>query len=305
MRLIKEISDDLGLPQSYLKSTARRASHLYKTYAIPKRSSGVRIIHHPARRLKTLQRWLVDRFILLWPVHDAVYSYRKGRSIKDNAQRHADSRYLLRLDIHDFFPSIKAEDIRSYISAGSSDWSPVDVDFFLSLVCRDDELTIGAPSSPALSNSVCYELDLQISRIARDHGVTYTRYADDLFLSCCAPHVLKSFPARVQGIFDGLAFPRGLQLHKRKTVHSSKKNRRQVTGVVLGSDGVVHLGRALKRTIRARIHKYSDLGESDRASLAGLLAYARSVDPDFINALILKYGHARVEEALRQTNQRN
>src|SRR5690606_41692709 len=115
----------------------------------------------------------------------------------------------------------------------------------------------------------------------------------------------KTFPALVQDVLDNLAFPSGLRLRREKTVHSSRRNRRQVTGLVLGSDGCVYLGRHLKRTIRARIYAFDGLRESDRASLARLLAYARSIDPDFINALILKYGYARVSEALRPPNQRD
>ena len=40
-----------------------------------------------------------------------------------------------------------------------SDWNSADVDAFCNIVCRNSVLTIGAPTSPTLSNAICYEMD--------------------------------------------------------------------------------------------------------------------------------------------------
>ena len=41
----------------------------------------------------------------------------------------------------------------------------------------------GAPTSPALSNIVGYEMDKKLAALAAEYGLTYTRYADDLTFS--------------------------------------------------------------------------------------------------------------------------
>ena len=41
----------------------------------------------------------------------------------------------------------------------------------------------GAPSSPMLSNLVGFKMDIDIEKLSEMYGFTYTRYADDLFLS--------------------------------------------------------------------------------------------------------------------------
>src|SRR5260221_6222266 len=104
--IIEKMALELGIPINFVTSLSRTASHEYKTYGIPKRSGGTRIIHHPSRRLKALQRWLLLRAFDHLPVHAAAMAYRKGVSILANARIHAPSRYLLRMDFQDFFPSI-------------------------------------------------------------------------------------------------------------------------------------------------------------------------------------------------------
>jgi len=65
----------------------------------------------------------------------------------------------------------------------------------------------------------------------------------------------------------------------------------------LRSDEVLGIGRKRKRYIRGLIHKFDLLPPSERRRLAGLLAFARSIEPDFINALIMKFGPERIAEA--------
>jgi hypothetical protein len=49
--IIEQMSSRLALPVGYLSKLASSASHRYKQYEIPKKTSGMRTIHHPAREL--------------------------------------------------------------------------------------------------------------------------------------------------------------------------------------------------------------------------------------------------------------
>jgi RNA-directed DNA polymerase len=66
--------------------------------------------------------------------------------------------------------------------------------------------------------------------------------------------------------------------------------KRRVTGIILGSDGRISVGRSIKWFIRHQIHQFHALSIEERTELAGYIAYAQSIDPDIINSLILKYG---------------
>jgi hypothetical protein len=42
-------------------------------------------------------------------------------------------------------------------------------------------VAIAAPASPALSNVLCFDLQVRLNGICQSCGVNYTRYADELF----------------------------------------------------------------------------------------------------------------------------
>jgi RNA-directed DNA polymerase len=302
--IVEKMAQDLGVTTAYIESLAKSASHHYKWYLVKKRSGGTRDIYHPSKRLKALQRWIAEYVIALLPVHESASAYRKGRSVLDNAKVHAPSKYLLRMDLTKFFPSISRIDIRNYITQNPTlftGWSSSDMEIFCLLACRNSELTIGAPTSPGLSNVLCYDLDVKLFALCGKSHVKYTRYADDMFFSSDRPNILREIEAEVKKIIAELPIPAGLTVNLGKTRHSSKRGARRVTGIVLGSDGCAYIGRALKRKIRALICQFGSLNEGQRASLAGLIAYASGFDPDFKNQLIAKYGLDAVRRATATT----
>lgn len=297
--IVERIAHETGVPLQFVITVANGASHEYYTYEIPKRGGGKRTIHHPSRRLKAFQRWLLRNVIAGLPVHPAAAAYRRNQSIFDNAAKHASSRYLLRMDFLNFFHSITSADIGRFIAERPrlfSGWTSRDIDVFSQLVCRAGALTIGAPTSPAISNALCFDLDSELERLSGHFDVTYTRYADDLFFSASQPGILREVEDSVADLVKSLSLPANLILNTRKTRHSSKRGARRVTGIVLGSDGRPYIGRSLKRRIRGLIHRFQTLDDATKAQLAGLLAYAIGFDADFSNSLIKKYGASRMRE---------
>lgn len=302
--ILETMALELGLPIHFIANLAKSASYEYKTYQIPKRTGGFRTIHHPSRRLKALQRWLLENIVKELPVHRAAAAYQPGSSIFHHAKKHVASRYLLRMDLTDFFPSIKKDDIKNFMASQAalfSTWSPLDHEAFCNIVVRNGALTIGAPTSPSLSNAICYEMDVQLDTVCSRSLVNYTRYADDLFFSSERPGVLKPIESEVTNIISALKMPANLKINKAKTRHSSKRGSRRVTGITLGSDGNLYIGRHLKRVIRSSIHRFDVLDERAKAKLCGLTSYAVGFDPEFLNSLIQKYGLSTVREAMQKT----
>ncbi len=293
--ILQRMAPETGLVPSYVSLLALTASHRYKTYQIRKASGGFRTIDHPARELKLLQSWLVNNVFRLLPVHQAAFAYREGVSILAHASVHVSQSYMLKVDFRDFFPSVTSEDVIRVLMANASVFSEAlsveDYDLVRRLVCKSGRLTIGAPSSPILSNAVLFEFDSYwAGRCSRD-DVKYSRYADDLYFSTNRPHVLSPILTELREDLNRRASPR-LVINDAKTAFTSRKRRRLVTGLVLTSDKRVSVGRTLKRKIKTMIFQYgpvnADSGEA--ASLRGLISYVRSVDPTFVASLQRKFG---------------
>ena len=193
--LLTNLGAAVLLSREELLRLIRSAPHRYKTYQIPKRNPGqFRTIAQPAREVKTLQYWVMKHVLNHFSIHPAATGYRNGLSIAENARRHVKGRYLLKLDFKDFFPSIKSTDLRLYIKKNASKtFTDMDVDALSRILFwnprhTDDMcLSIGAPSSPVLSNILLKDFDDLIAKFCSGLRVSYTRYADD-----CAPRAQRA-----------------------------------------------------------------------------------------------------------------
>lgn len=295
-KLIKLLAAATGLTESDVRSIIVRAPVSYKHYTIAKRTGGRRPISQPAREVKALQRVLAHRLRHL-PVHDAATAYRAGQSIRSNAERHAKNGPIMKFDFSNFFPSIKARDWQNYCEQNSIFSSTDDILLSALLFFHQPRsssnlrLAIGAPSSPWLSNVLMYEFDERISAMSAIDKVTYTRYADDITFSAKRTGYLNSIPKNLRDIVKDNKNP-ALLLNEEKTVVATTKYRRVVTGLILADDGRVTLGRDRKRLIRSMVHHaVSGRNTSEQnGRLAGLLAFAADIEPDFVAAINARYG---------------
>ena len=178
-----------------------------------------------------------------------------------------------------------------------TDWTSDDFESFGRLIFRNGQLTIGAPTSPAVSNALCFDLDVAINALCQSREVAYTRYADDFFFSSTQKGVLGKLQTEVEALVAGATLPAGIQINKAKTRHSSKKKARRVTGIVLGSDEQAYVSRQTKRHVRSQVHRLDTLTAKQRASLAGMISYITGFEPDFMNVLITKYGATQAMKA--------
>lgn len=294
---LKLLSADLGLMPDRIEHIIKTAPLRYKKFKIPKRDGTSRTVAQPAREVKAIQRLLVKKLAL--PVHSAATAYKAGSSIKINAKCHISNNFLLKMDFRNFFPSIYFEDIAKHIERVLPGTYDLEVRELIARACTWTSnrkpplrLCIGAPSSPAISNSILYEFDTLLSGITAEKGVVYTRYADDLTFSASEKNVLEKFPKLVLGLINDLEYPR-LKVNQSKTVFASKAGNRTVTGITLNSVDELSVGRDRKRLISAMYHNYhfGKLSEKEIQRLFGLLAFVDSIEPGFSARLKLKYRH--------------
>src|SRR5277367_3472519 len=131
------------------------------------------------------------------------------------------------MDFANFFPSLGKEDVKFIITNNYSKVADLvsttsDLDVITQIVCRFGLLTIGAPTSPLLSNRIMASFDAYWLSFSRDRDVTYTRYADDLFFSCNRPNILSEFQATMAGYLAEQPNPT-VRINSGKISFSSKK----------------------------------------------------------------------------------
>lgn len=306
-RLVEQLHQELGLSEAQIMRLIVRSPHTYKVYTIPKKTGGARVIAQPAKETKAIQHWLIDNIFNLLPIHASATAYQKGASIKANAYAHADSSYLSKFDFKDFFTSIKASDLQKHLMRHlNGNYSPEDILFISRVSCillkgaSELCLSIGAPSSPLLSNSVMYDFDSQLYSWCESKKIVYTRYADDLTFSSNEPGTAKDIEYALRNAIRQMSYPT-LRINNKKTIHLSKNSQRRVTGIIINNEGQLSLGREKKRLISALIHKFStgNLEPNLHPKLQGLLGFALDVEPLFFSRMKNKYGATVLDMIMR------
>jgi retron-type reverse transcriptase len=296
------------ISSSSLEYLIRSAPYRYKVFDVEKKGSvEKRQIAQPARELKALQYWMMDNVLKAFPVHRAAMAYLRGRGIKANAEKHAGQSYLLKLDFADFFHSITATDLEAYLKAKHpDDWSAEEINYFKKIFFWNRGragkliLSIGAPSSPMISNILMCDFDKAVQEYCVRKKVKYTRYADDLTFSTNRPNILREVKVQVELICKEMKHPR-LTINEKKTVHASKGGSRRVTGLVLSNEGTISLGRDRKRLIRTQVHHFltGQLSVDETNKLRGMLAFVNSCEPEFLERLRKAYGDEGIDHVMR------
>ena len=300
--ILDMLVSETGLQDNDLRRIISNAPRRYKTFAIPKKNGGRRPISQPAIEIKVLQRVLLRNLLETMPVHSAATAYRPGLSIKENALRHASNGPIIKFDFKNFFPSLVSTDWHVFCSSHNLFDNPEDIHITTNILFHRPRgtsvlnLAIGAPSSPHLSNVLLHEFDTRVESMLKGNKVVYTRYADDLTFSAKRTGFLKDIERMLREVLKVLHSPR-LSLNDDKTVTTTKKYRRVITGLVITNNGKVSIGHERKKIIRAAVHQALSgvPDEAHRQKLAGYLGFVRDIEPDFFQSLELKYGY----EALR------
>jgi len=231
----------------------------YSRFLIPKKRGGQRVILEPIPNLKIIQSKLLQVLQSVYEPRPAVHGFVVDRSIVTNAAPHVRNRYVLNLDLKDFFPSIHFGRVRGMFMAfpyGLND----KVATVLAQICSLPEcLPQGAPTSPTISNMICTKLDSQLQTLAGRHRCYYTRYADDITFSTS----VSRFPTALAGVVQDesgrrveigkdlkeIVLSNGFRINSRKVRLQTRNKRQEVTG--LTTNQFVNVNRKYVRQIRA------------------------------------------------------
>ena len=271
----------------------------YHYWNVPKRDGGSRLISAPKPKLKQAQTWISRNIVEQLPIHGAAHGFVAGRSTVSNAACHAGAEIVIKLDLENFFPTIHWRRVKGlFRKAGYIE----QVATLLALLCSEaprEEMNIkgqryfvalgeralpqGAPSSPALTNHLCFRLDCRLSGLATKMGCQYSRYADDLTFSSKDSDLAIG---QLIGAVKMIVGKEGFIVHNKKTRILRSGRRQKITGLVVNEapgKPPARVPRYFVRTLRAALHNREQgrpgKGES-LVQLKGWIAYIHMTDPD-------------------------
>lgn len=246
---------------------ALRESRRYQEFEIQRRSGGEpRLIHTPIRPIRDMQTRLLPMLASVYEPWPHVHGFIAGRSAVTNAAVHRGQRWILRIDLKDFFPTTNFGRVRGMFMAYPFDL-PVDVATALAQICcHKGALPQGAPTSPIISNLICRGLDVRLARFASAAHCSYSRYADDMCFSTgrtALPRVIAEIVDRrpvLNPDLRTLVVDEGFTINEDKTRLMPRFQRQRVTGLIVNKK--LNVPREYYRHLRAVLHIWAVTGRT-------------------------------------------
>ncbi|WP_220025589.1 reverse transcriptase domain-containing protein [Idiomarina fontislapidosi] len=215
---------------------------LYRSFEIPKKSGGMREITTPIKPLKEIQRKLKPLIEPYTSHREAAHGFIEGKSIVSNASRHVRKNFVFNLDLLDFFGSINFGRVKRLFESAPFNLPAKVATVVAQIVCFDNQLPQGAPTSPLISNLIAFKLDGNLTALARRAGVNYSRYADDLTFSSNSLNLLKnhgiltideSAQVKVGKDLKNIIKANGFDINVNKTRLQGRGQHQGVTGITV------------------------------------------------------------------------
>lgn len=168
----------------------------YKTFTIPKKGGGERKIDTPnAAQKKLLARLNIYlQSTYYFEKSSASYGFIVGvrndedrRNVMTNARKHLGKKYLLNVDLKNFFHTISRDRISDIFAGPPFNFKRELPNLLADLTTYNGRLPMGTSTSPVLSNFACRALDKDLLELSENMLWVYTRYADDMSFSTNQP----------------------------------------------------------------------------------------------------------------------
>ena len=259
------LANQTGVPYQVLRDIVARRSDPYDEFRMRRNGSRLpRVISSPTTSSRRAQSWILRRILNRVTAHSSSYAYEPRKSIRACAEQHVGARWMLKVDLHDFFHSIDETQVYSvFLSLG---YQPL-VSFEMARICtrgakpafpplakyrRIHSETIyeqigdyqafalgflpqGSPTSGVLANLVCQDMDRALAALSSEAGATFTRYADDMTFSWSDNRSRGEVLSLLRSV-DGVVSSHGFQLHRKKTRIVPPGARKVVLGLLVDGE---------------------------------------------------------------------
>lgn len=229
----------LGVTQKHL--TQINVDSQFITFQIPKPGkTEKRTIEAPTGNLKFLLDKLSDGLQWLYSDHRTKAAQGYIRSVKNdpdkrtiftNAKKHLGKKYLLNIDLDNFFHQVSEKKVREIFSHSQLFSLDTETENFLAkFVCYKGRLPMGSPTSPPLSNFATIDMDNELTLWAKHQRLNYTRFVDDLSFSADKPISDEHFK-----VISDILLAHEFKADQKKIKWFGPNDCKEVTGLIVGN----------------------------------------------------------------------
>ncbi|MBY3464978.1 TIR domain-containing protein [Rhizobium laguerreae] len=275
---IQDVAFALGLEPAKFFYVVKNSDNgrYYKQFQIPKKKGGMRDIAKPVRGLALAQDKFAAILAQKYEPKQFVKGYVKGQSFLTNAQYHERQKWILNIDIKDFFPSISFARVRGLFMSSYFGFNDRVATILARITTFNDGLPQGASTSPIIANIIAHNLDKKLVEIAIRERLRYTRYADDITFSssqkAVPSSVVKSWEplngartiALGNDVIDAFRSAR-FEINDEKTRILFPSERQEVTGLIVNRKA--NVWRRDISLLRMKLHSARVHGPSKAAKL--------------------------------------
>ena len=266
---------------NYYKSIKVFGNERYKSFSIKKKSGKLRTINAPCAGLKVFQTCLNYILQSFYQPNANACGFVPGRSVAYGAKKHVGKKFVLNIDLKDFFDAIEHHRVKTIFTLPPFNLkddkeNPNSLPYLLAnLCCHPKEVTRfdkdgnpfqcvrnvtpqGAPTSPIITNLICRQLDRRLLGLAKRFRVSYSRYADDITFSSNRKDVFEdgsAFRVELKRIIEE---DQKFRINEEKTRVQSRAYRQEVTGLVVNSK--VNLTKRYVKQIRMWLYLWEHYG---------------------------------------------
>jgi hypothetical protein len=262
-------------------------ANAYEHFRIPKRKGGYREICAPNEELKKIQQKLlrICTQTMRYLPHNAVHGFTAHRNCKTALEAHAKSgaRWFLKMDIKDFFPNTTIENVTLALAHvyPFCTLPNATISLMASLCTMNGVVPQGAPTSPMITNIVMTPVDVAITEMCKQAGLTYTRYADDILIS--SPNHF-DWGCTVFSV-NGILRLHGYSINPEKTRYGNFNGRNWNLGLMYNNQGKITVGHAKKKLVKNMVHNYltreAERTPENYMKLLGTVSYCAYIEHDY------------------------
>lgn len=132
-------------------------------------------------RLKDIQSIIKNKILASVIFPDNVYGGVKGKDNIWNAKKHQGNKFIFTTDLKDFYPTISNRQV--FESFGKIGFSSTKAHWLTKLTTWKGQICQGPSTSTHIANIVFLQTDFILIEFCKTHGITYTRFIDDLTFS--------------------------------------------------------------------------------------------------------------------------